>query len=76
MKSIVVGKVLCVLAIFCMAIAIFMKSSPPFLVGDIVVVPGPSDFLNRCVIKSGSGLGTRIGATCETVNSYLKLVHL
>ena len=41
-----------------------MKSSPPFPVRDVVMVPGLLPiFLHGCEIKSGSGLGTRLVAT-------------
>ena len=37
------------------------KSSPPFLVRDVVLIPGLLPiFLHGCEIKSGSGLGTRL----------------
>ena len=49
----------------------FVLPSPPFPVRDVVLVPGLLPvFLHGCEIKSGSGLGTRLGK----LFSELKLV--
>ena len=47
--------------------AIITKPSPPFLVRDVVMVPGllPT-FLHSCEIKSGSGLGWRLPCVLHT----------
>ena len=47
-----------------MYIAIILKKSPPFLVDDVVMVPGLLlIFLCSCEIRSESGLGTRLFKT-------------
>ena len=43
-------------------VAIITKPSPPFPVRDVVLLPGLLPvFLHGCKIKSGSGLGMRLG---------------
>ena len=50
------------------------KSSPPFPVRNVVLVPGLLPiFLHGCKIKSGSGLGTRLGY--PPVHSYTHTLH-
>ena len=69
MKSIAVGKLSRQTRSLVLArhIAIITKPSPPFLVHDVVMVPGllPT-FLHSCEIKSGSGLGWRLPCVLHT----------
>ena len=51
--------------LLCGLVAIITKTSPPFPVHDVVMVPGLlTNFLHSCKIKSGSVLLTRLPSVC------------